>query len=241
MNMLKATSNQKRFRIIHLYFKSVLVFPGNMLLRRLRLYGPKPISDPCVKCPSCDSCFRFGQKSFFCPQCNTVHGTNKDGITDYFSLLGIQQSFTVNLKEAELRYRALQKVVHPDHADPSSESNSNDYCALLNEAIATIKSPLSRAEHLLKLNNTSTAETSRMNDKALLEEIMDINDEVDEAIGNRDKLEECLTSIKIKLVDCESMISSAYESSDFSLMLTQVERMRFLSRVEARIQDNLRY
>ena len=212
-----------------------------MIRRARRLFGPKPVGDPCVKCPSCDSCFRFGKKEFFCPQCSTVHGVNKDGITDYFSLLGIQQSFNVNLKEAELRYRSMQKLVHPDHSSDNTSSESNDYCALLNEAIATIKSPLSRAEHLLKLNNTTTAETSRMTDKSLLNEIMDINEEVDDAIGNRDKLEECLLSIKAKLVACESLISSAYASRDFVYMLTQVERMRFLSRVEARIQDNLRH
>jgi len=209
------------------------------MLKRLRLFAPKVSTDPCAKCPSCETCFRFGKKSFYCPQCSSIQNT--DGITNYFSLLGIKQGFNVNVKDAEMRYRALQKVVHPDHLSQTNPGESStDYCALLNEAIAAIKSPLKRAEHILQLHNTSTDDSSRLTDE-LINEMMDDNEAVDDAIGDRNALENCLLLVNKKLTACEANISRDYAAHDFPSMLTQVERMRFLSRIETRIQDLLRY
>jgi molecular chaperone HscB len=168
-----------------------------------------------------------------------VHGS--EGVTDYFSLLGIKESFDVNIRDAEIRYRALQKVVHPDHLSLTNpELISTDFCSLLNEAIAVIKSPILRAEHILSLHNTATDESSRLTDQNLLAEMMDLNEQVDEAFSDSAKLEQHLADIRIKLTLCEQFISNSYSTKDFKSMLTQVERMRFLSRIEARILDYLR-
>ena len=74
---------------------------------------------------------------------------------NYFELFGLPVGFLVDGQELAVRYRELQKVVHPDRfaaAGEQSQRLSLQSATLVNEAYATLKDPLKRAQYLLTLN-----------------------------------------------------------------------------------------
>ena len=210
------------------------------LFRRLpcrRFVSTTQAVDPCIKCPSCSTCFKFGKKSFFCPQCNELKAPGHVHALNFFALLGIPKSYKLDLKDAEQKYRNLQKIVHPDHL--GSDSNT-DYCALLNDAIKVIKDPVERASHLLELEGVKPpTEESRVGDKELLMEIMEWNDAIDDAVGNRETLEKLLLELQSSKLSFEEKMGSAYEKEDFDELGKLLEKTRFLQRIEQRINGLL--
>ena len=193
-------------------------------------------SDPCARCPSCQGCFKFGQQSFFCPKCSELKEAGHTHELDFFSLLGINKQFTVDIKQAELKYRNLQKIVHPDHLGAT-----NDYCALLNQAIAVIKSPLLRASHLLQLHGHKLPqESDRVKDKSLLAEVMEFSDSIDDADGDRNELDNLLISVQQKKTECQDIMTNAYNKQDLDAFAAICERLRFLERIEERLNNLLR-
>ncbi len=145
----------------------------------------------------------------------------------------------MDVKSAESKYKKLQFLVHPDRKQADAPE---DYCALLNEAIATLKNPLKRADHLLKLHGIEeTSETERVQDMSLLMEIMDLNEEIDDATNDRQALESKLDSLQKKLEASEQRIADLYDRQMLGDVKQETDRMRFFVRALQRVQELLRY
>jgi molecular chaperone HscB len=173
-----------------------------------------------------------------CPSCGRNHETS-GGVVDYFSLLGVQRKFRVDLATAESQYKRMQFLVHPDR---NEQQTAPDYCALLNEAISTLKNPLMRAEHLLDIHEIQkTSEQDRVQDSGLLMEIMEINEAIDDAAQERNELENILKTLTHQIEKCENRINVLYENSNLKEMKQEVERMRFFVRTIDRVQQLLRF
>lgn len=74
---------------------------------------------------------------------------------NYFQVLGVPQQFDVDIGELATRFKTLQRDWHPDrHAsgktgtDPTKAANVS---ALLNEAYNALRTPHTRANHLLSI------------------------------------------------------------------------------------------
>ena len=73
---------------------------------------------------------------------------------DHFELFGLPARFAVDAAALELRYRELQREVHPDRfaAAPEIERRASMQLATrVNEAYQILKSPLRRAVYILRL------------------------------------------------------------------------------------------
>jgi len=68
---------------------------------------------------------------------------------NFFALLGLAETFAVDLKQLEVKYFNAQREFHPDRVGNSFEAMQQG--ANLNEAYATLKDPFKRACHLLQL------------------------------------------------------------------------------------------
>lgn len=82
---------------------------------------------------------------------------------NYFTLLDMPQSFTLDLATLEDHYRQLQAQVHPDKfvtATPAERMQSMQTATTANEAFQTLKHPTSRARYLLSLQGIETDEES---------------------------------------------------------------------------------
>ena len=78
-------------------------------------------------------------------------------VTDYFAALGVAASCELDRAQLDRNYRQLQAQWHPDrfvNAGEVERMNALQHTSLINDAYATLKQPLKRAEHLLELQDT---------------------------------------------------------------------------------------
>ena len=94
---------------------------------------------------------------------------------NFFELFGLTPSFVIDGAALGERYRELQSTTHPDrfsHASAEEQRISVQQAAHINEAMATLKSPLSRARYLLESSGVAMDDTdTRMDHNFLLEQI----------------------------------------------------------------------
>ena len=82
---------------------------------------------------------------------------------DYFQLFDLPAGFALDGAHLGECYRKLQGQLHPDRyasQSPQEQRLAVQYSALVNEAYATLKSPLSRALYLLELAGMSNEEVA---------------------------------------------------------------------------------
>ena len=78
-------------------------------------------------------------------------------ITDNpFENFGLKPVFTVDLDKIEEAYIKLQRLYHPDHATSANKMQYEQISAVINEHYSILKSPIKRAEILLKLRFKKT-------------------------------------------------------------------------------------
>ena len=167
-------------------------------------------------------------------------GTDHAQLVDFFALLEVRRTFQVDLKAAETNYKRMQFLVHPDR---KSQADATDSSSLLNEAISTLKNPLLRTEHLLKLHGIrETGENERVQNTNLLMEIMDLNESIDEAseANDRNGLELILVSLQKKIETSENLIATLYEQQNLTEVKNEADKMRFFVRTVERVQQLLR-
>jgi molecular chaperone HscB len=105
---------------------------------------------------------------------------------NHFELFGLQQRFDVDLNALDVRYRELQREVHPDRfaAAPQSEQRASmELATRVNDAYRTLKSPLERARYLLGLNGVDPGfETDTAMPADFLEQQMELREALEEAV-----------------------------------------------------------
>jgi molecular chaperone HscB len=125
----------------------------------------------------------------FCPQCSRILALGRHG--DYFAFLGLPRKLTIAAAELERRFRELSRRFHPDYyynAPPAERLASLERSSYLNDAYRTLRNPVSRIEHLLaieglpsaKSEDPSTGQGAGKVPPALLEEVFELNEQLDE-------------------------------------------------------------
>jgi molecular chaperone HscB len=100
----------------------------------------------------CWSCQKAAGDGVLCAACGAVQPP--DAKADYFGVLGVSRSFSVDETTLEQRYKELTKLLHPDRfarSDPQARRASLERSVQLNEAWRCLKDPVRRAEYLLLL------------------------------------------------------------------------------------------
>lgn len=80
---------------------------------------------------------------------------DRDALTrDYFALFGLERRQRLDSGELERLYQEMQNQVHPDkhaHQGEAERRLAMQWASRTNEAYLTLRSPLKRAEYLLRL------------------------------------------------------------------------------------------
>ncbi len=101
---------------------------------------------------------------------------------NYFELFGLPVDFIVDGDSLAERYRELQRVIHPDRYANASEQErrlSMQGASRINEALETLKDPITRASYLLTLHGIEMdAQKETTQDMAFLMEQMDLREEL---------------------------------------------------------------
>lgn len=113
--------------------------------------------------------------------------------TDPFELLGVPARFDLDKAEIEARQRDLSKALHPDRFATASAVERRaalNKAMAVNEAVRTLKNPVSRGTALLTrvLGPGAASETPEVRvPPSLLMEVMEWREELSNALSRRDQ------------------------------------------------------
>lgn len=112
------------------------------------------------------------------------------GARNFFALFGFPESFDLDTAELAERYRKLARQFHPDRfaqSSPAERRLSLDMTATLNEALQTLRDPISRARYLLGTKGVDTGEeTDTKMSGAFLMTQMELREQLADARQSKD-------------------------------------------------------
>jgi molecular chaperone HscB len=154
---------------------------------------------------------------------------------NYFELLGVSQSFEVNLNDLEASYIILQQAAHPDRQVGKSDAEriaAIERSMAANDAYETLKKPLSRAEHLLALQGiivNSDKETHKP-DHALLMETLEMREALEDAKQDGRALEQHVADLKRAMQQCTEDMEEAFEARDYVHAAQRTIKLQYLGK-----------
>jgi len=165
---------------------------------------------------------------------------------NYFEFLSVPVPYPLDLRALAERSRELQKTLHPDrfsHLSDRERRLSVQYTAYLNEAVSTLKNPLSRAQYLLKLEGLDTfSETQQQLDPMFLMQQMELRESLEEVVGATDpeaELEVLRTAVERELKSLREQFDTYYQQSTpsaFEAAAVCVRKMQFFDKLGREIE-----
>ncbi|WP_010322503.1 Fe-S protein assembly co-chaperone HscB [Marinobacterium stanieri] len=161
---------------------------------------------------------------------------------NYFEFLGLPVSFDVDQSQLSERYRSLQQQLHPDRHSHQSDREQRlavQYSTYLNEALATLKSPLKRAQYLLSLKGIDTLSDSRSQlDPMFLMEQMELRERVAEAADHADpeaELEALDQQVTKALKQLQAEFAQAWADAALEQAEQAVRKMQFMVKLQSEV------
>ncbi len=166
---------------------------------------------------------------------------------NHFELFALPASFEVDLEDLALRYRELQRAVHPDRFANASEQEkrlSVQQAAQINEAFQVLKQPLSRARYLLEINGLPLNDTDTQMAPDFLMEQMTLREALSEVQGAEEpfdalnRVRDTIETREREFVDSlrQSFADGSPEAHAYARDL--VRKMQFMQRLLGEV-DNM--
>ncbi len=118
---------------------------------------------------------------------------------DYFEVFALPRLLAIDLTGLEKRFHELSRKYHPDYfttASAAEKTQAVRMTALLNDAYRTLRHPVRRVEYLLSLYGFKS-DGSKV-PQALLMEVFEINEQLEEVKAGRATVEE-VDSLKAQI------------------------------------------
>lgn len=165
---------------------------------------------------------------------------------DHFSLFGLPRRQAVDELELETRYRDLQTKVHPDkhaHLTDADQRLAMQWATRVNEAYLTLKSPLKRAEYLLRLlgHDPQIEHNTAMPAEFLMHQ-MELREAVEEArqSGDADALDRMHRQMKREMkTQHEALAHALDEKPDHARAAEIVRQLMFQEKLLHEIDEAL--
>jgi molecular chaperone HscB len=164
----------------------------------------------------------------FCPQCSRILSLGRHG--DYFAFFGLPRKLTIAQDDLERRFRELSRKFHPDYyynASPAERLASLERSSYLNDAYRALRTPATRIEHLLAIEGLPStksegeAGTAKV-PPALLEEVFELNEELDEIREARESGAEA-SSLAARLEKARAPIDARREEHEQQIAALSAE------------------
>lgn len=167
-----------------------------------------------------------------------------DSGKNHFDLFGLPLSFEVDHEDLSLRYRDLQRAVHPDRFANASEQEkrlSVQQAALINDAFQTLKSPLPRARYLLQLHGIDLDDNDTAMDPAFLMQQMELREALGEVRGHAEPFDE-LNRLRDRIEGNERELVESLQQlfsvgDDLEQGKDLVRRMQFMQRLLSEVDE----
>jgi molecular chaperone HscB len=118
---------------------------------------------------------------------------------DYFEVFGLPRILGIDLGALEKTFHQLSRQYHPDYFSTASASEKTQavrMTALVNDAYRTLRHPVRRVEYLLSLYGFKS-DGSKV-PQALLMEVFEINEQLEEVKAGRASVEE-VDSLRVQI------------------------------------------
>ncbi|XP_012234386.1 iron-sulfur cluster co-chaperone protein HscB [Linepithema humile] len=191
-------------------------------------------SDSPPKCWNCDYMFK---SDLFCSKCKVLQELPQN--LNYFDIIGVKKNYNVVNEEIHRKYKELQKMLHPDKFGNKSEKErqiSENLSSLINKAYSTLANPLKRGLYMLQLKGISIPEgTTNLNPKFLME-IMERNEEIDNAVDDRDKILKLAKESKELLNTLTMQVADAFNKEDIETATKILIKMKYYNTIDNRLK-----
>lgn len=163
-----------------------------------------------------------------CQKCGKIQPSSQK---DYFALLTVPSSFSLDLDYLEKRYLQSQQVVHPDRLVGKSireKRYATQQSSLLNQAYEVLKDPIQRGYYLLKMldKNYREHEGNGSQDPDFLMMLL-MEQEAIESEADLEIIQQGLTKSKEILRSYEDAIQQAFEDQNLEAALTYLNRYQY--------------
>ncbi len=179
------------------------------------------------------------QNVFLCQKCNKIQPPRQ---IDEFKLLGVSETFDLDLEELENAYLKLQQLFHPDKFSQLSEKEikySTLLSSMINEAYQKLNNSTSRATSLLKSNGFNfNSEDKSFNDPDVLEEIMEIQNEFLEA-ENYEKKKTSIERLNIRIRETTNDLSRSFKNKNYEIANKLNIKLSYLEKIRSDFKKQL--
>ncbi|XP_029164772.1 iron-sulfur cluster co-chaperone protein HscB [Nylanderia fulva] len=191
-------------------------------------------SDNPLKCWNCNYVYK---SELFCSKCKALQELPQN--LNYFDIMGIRKNYNVINEEVHQKYRELQKMLHPDKFGNKSEKErqiSENLSSLINKAYSTLMHPLKRGLYMLQLKGISISEeTTNLNPEVLME-IMERNEEIENAMEDKDKIFQLTKESKEVLDTLSKQVAEAFNKEDIETATKILTRMKYYDSINNKLK-----
>uniref|UniRef100_W8AZR6 Iron-sulfur cluster co-chaperone protein HscB, mitochondrial n=1 Tax=Ceratitis capitata TaxID=7213 RepID=W8AZR6_CERCA len=209
-----------------------------VVTQQIRKYAPTTSSTNAES--ACWNCKQGGRKNhMICTSCGYLQDVNAE--INYFDLLDLQNSFSLQQQELTRRFRQLQTLVHPDKFSNKvtrEQNNSADWSALINKAYKTLSAPVERGQYLLRLQGEHMPQDNSALNTEFLMEMMELNEKVDET-NSRESLQQINNDIAQQLKEGVQVLSEKFDSKALNEAKFLLVKMKYLISVQNSIKNKL--
>lgn len=147
---------------------------------------------------------------------------------DHFARLGLAPGFDLDPADLQRRYVALQRELHPDRfaTRPAAErAMALGRASDLNQAYEILKTPLSRAEHLLTLKGRVRRHS--VDDAEMLAEAMELREALAEA-EDAAAVQGLLARAQNAIATAEAELARMFRADDLDAAARLTQRLSYL-------------
>lgn len=188
----------------------------------------------------CWHCLHSQVHDNYCEACQTYQDAESES---FFTLLSLPVGYSLDKALLEQQYLKLQQRFHPDKFTRRSREDqlkSLSYSTLINEAYATLTSPVKRAEYLLHLQGIwmDGDELAIKPDQAMLLQMMEWREELHDAKDVK-QVQSIISTLKQLEKETEVLLAQSFESKDWSKAGQQTLLLQYINKTLQDARKNM--
>jgi molecular chaperone HscB len=148
---------------------------------------------------------------------------------NYFELLSLEESFSINKKSLEEKYFEALGKYHPDRAPEDKKSQYASMSSLINSAYEALGDDFQRAAHILELHgiNINSDSTAPKMPLEILGEMLEMQEDMEED----DKRNVALEKASAKKEEIFSELENLFHAKDYNKAAIRTMELKYLERV----------
>jgi molecular chaperone HscB len=166
--------------------------------------------------------------ALLCSQCGRIQPPTQK---DYFTLLGLPVSYSMDLGYLEKKYLQIQQQIHPDRfvgASVREKRYAAQQSSIANQGYEVLKDPIQRGHYLLKLLDGDYREEDNQTypDLEFLDALLSEQDTI-ESGTDLEQIQDIAKRGREMLQSYEDTIRQAFEEQNHKVALSYLNRYRY--------------